>query len=343
MHVLEGRSQSRMQVEDSSQVGDCRRAAQRLAESYAFDETLVGRVGIVATELSNNLVKHAGRGELLIQALHDADGVAIELVTIDRGPGMQVERCMRDGYSTVGTAGNGLGAISRLSSLFDVYSADGHGTVAVSRIDKDSSTNPHRAAARKRATEFGAISLAVAGEIECGDTWRIADSGEIVAIMVVDGLGHGPLAATAARAAADAFVERPFDPLSETMQHLHHALSGGRGAAAACAMLRAGDSKVRYCGVGNISGSIVSAQRSRGMVSHNGILGVQLLRKQQFEYECGPGDRVVMHSDGLSARWSLSSYPGLSVRHASVIAGVLYRDHARPRDDVTVVVSGPRP
>jgi hypothetical protein len=54
------------------------------------------------------------------------------------------------------------------------------------------------------------------------------------------------------------------------------------------------------------------------------------------------GDRVVMHSDGVSARWSLSAYPGLFVRHAAVIAGILYRDHARSRDDATVVVSGAR-
>lgn len=50
-----------------------------------------------------------------------------------------------------------------------------------------------------------------------------------------------------------------------------------------------------------------------------------------------------LHSDGMSARWSISSYPGLFVRHAAVIAGVLYRDHARARDDVTVVVAGIRP
>jgi anti-sigma regulatory factor (Ser/Thr protein kinase) len=342
MHLLESGSQSRMHVQDSSQVGECRRAAQRLAESYHFDQTLVGRVGIVATELANNLVRHAGRGELLIQALCDTDGITIELVTIDRGPGMQVERCMRDGYSTGGTAGTGLGAISRLSSLFDVYSAEGQGTVAVSRIEKQAAEAPARPAPRKSAPEFGAINLAVAGEIECGDAWRIAARGESLAMMVVDGLGHGPLAATAARATVVAFSERPFDPPAEAMQHFHHALSGGRGAAAACALLDTGNSKVSYSGVGNISGSLVSTQKSRGMVSHNGILGVRLPRKQQFEYDCSPGERIVMHSDGMSTRWSLSSYPGLFFRHAAVIAAVLYRDHARNRDDVTVLVSGIR-
>jgi anti-sigma regulatory factor (Ser/Thr protein kinase) len=332
-----------MQVEDASQVGACRRAVQRLAEAHEFDETLVGRAGIIATELTNNLIKHAGRGEILLQAIHDGLDVTIEMVTVDRGPGMSVDQCMRDGYSTAGSAGTGLGAISRLSSLFDVYSTEGKGTVAVSRIAKQAVAGATRGKAAQFGLEFGAISVPVLGEVECGDLWRIATHGNATAILVVDGLGHGPLAATAASAAAAAFGSRPFDVPSETVQNMHHALAGGRGAAAACALIDSANSKLSFSGVGNISGSVVSAARSRGMVSHNGILGVQLLRKQQFEYDCHPGDRVVMHSDGLSARWSLKAYPGLFLRHAAVIAAVLYRDHARPRDDVTVVVSGARP
>jgi anti-sigma regulatory factor (Ser/Thr protein kinase) len=330
-----------MRVEDVSQVGDCRRAAQHLAHTYDFDETLVGRVGIIATELTNNLVKHAGRGELLLQAIGDGQSVAIEMLAIDRGPGMSVERCMRDGYSTGGTAGTGLGAISRLSTLFDVYSADGQGTVAVSRVAKQAAPGSARPAAMA-VPEFGSISIALQGETECGDIWRIASREGSTAILVADGLGHGPLAATVASAAAAAFEKQPFDSPAESMQHLHDALLGGRGAAAACAVIDSGRSTLAYAGVGNIYGAVISADRSRGMVSHNGILGVQLPRKQQFDYPCTLEDRVVMHSDGMSARWSLQTYPGLFSRHAAVIAGVLYRDHARPRDDVTVVVSGAR-
>jgi hypothetical protein len=270
---------------------------------------------------------------LLVQALHDGAEATIELVAIDRGPGMNVNACMRDGYSTVGTPGTGLGAISRLSTLFDVYSLIDRGTVVVSRIANQ---------ARAESPAFGAICLAVAGEIECGDTWRIAERSDAMAILVADGLGHGPLAATASRAAAAAFIERPFDPPSEIMQRLHGALSGSRGAAAACAALKPQSARVTYAGIGNIAGCVLSAERSRGMVSHNGILGVQLLRKQEFEYDYPEASRVVMHSDGMSARWSIDSYPGLADRHASVIAAVLYRDHARDRDDVTVVVTGHR-
>lgn len=331
-----------MPIEDASQVGECRRMAQRLAEAQYFDATQAGRVGIVATELANNVLRHAGRGELLLQTLHDGSNVSVEMVAIDRGPGMVVETCMRDGHSTAGTAGTGLGAISRLSTLFDVYSLRDQGTVAVSRIQKQ---GPAAADGDRhfRSAPMGAVNIALQGEIECGDTWRIAAAAEQTAIMVADGLGHGPLAATASQAVAQAFAERPFEPPSEAMKRYHGKLSGSRGAAAAVAILDWQQAKVTYGGVGNISGSIASSERSKGMVSHNGALGVQLLRTQQFEYQVVPGSKVVMHSDGLSARWSLTNYPGLVQRHESVIAGVLYRDHARARDDATVVVLGARP
>jgi len=52
-----------------------------------------------------------------------------------------------------------------------------------------------------------------------------------------------------------------------------------------------------------------------------------------------------MCSDGLATHWSLEPYPDLARRHPGVVAGVLYRDHSRRRDDVTVVAArlGPRP
>ncbi len=45
-----------------------------------------------------------------------------------------------------------------------------------------------------------------------------------------------------------------------------------------------------------------------------------------------------MHSDGLSSQWDLGAYPELRTRHPSIVAGILYRDCCRKRDDVTVIV-----
>jgi anti-sigma regulatory factor (Ser/Thr protein kinase) len=335
--VISG-SQIRIALSDESGIGECRRNARQLAEAYDFDEVSAGRIGIIATEMAANIVRHAGRGEILLQVLDDGATPELEVLAIDQGPGMHdMDECLRDGYSTAGTAGEGLGAILRLSNTFDLFSVAGHGTVVLSRTTRKQDLA--RPAPRRSSLEIGAISVAVAGEIECGDTWRVAEGDSMVSILVADGLGHGPLAASASKAAAAAFTLRPFEEPSVSMQNFHRALSGGRGAAAACARLNVADMTLNYAGVGNISGSVVTRDRSRGMVSHNGTLGVQLLRTQQFDYEWPLGSRVVMHSDGLSARWSVTAYPGLHLRHSAVVAAVLYRDFVRRRDDATVVVA----
>jgi anti-sigma regulatory factor (Ser/Thr protein kinase) len=326
-----------VEVSGQSDIGECRRSAKRLADGFQFDETGAGRIAIIATELATNIVRHAGSGEVLLQVLDDGVSPEFEVLAIDQGPGMRdMDACMRDGFSTGGTAGHGLGAVSRLSGTFDLHSTEGKGTIAIARIARAQDSGQF---GEPRSIELGAISIAVAGEIECGDTWRVAECGTRVSILVADGLGHGPLAATAAQGAATAFIAQPFEDPSMTMQTLHRTLSGTRGAAAACALLDMAGSSIKYSGVGNIVGSVVTAERARGMVSHNGTLGLQLLRNQQFEYEWPGGSHIVMHSDGLSARWALQAYPGLRMRHPGVIAAMLYRDFVRRRDDATIIVA----
>ncbi len=336
-------TQTQLAVTDPSSVGECRRTAKRMAEASGFDEPTTGRICIVATELASNMQRHAGSGVLLVQMLDDGRQPALELLAIDKGSGMtDVSHCMRDGFSTAGTAGTGLGAVARQSSVFDLHSAPGKGTVVMSRIlGKHSNGDLH--AARTPSLELGAICVAIEGEIECGDSWRVAEDGAMVGMMIADGLGHGPLAAVASTAAAGVFERNPFEPPAMAMTGYHRALSGSRGAAAACALLRAQPRTIQYSGVGNICGSVVFNGRGRGMVSHGGTLGSRTVRTQQFEYAWPEGSIVVMHSDGLSARWSLADYPGLDQRHSAVIAGVLYRDFGRPRDDATVLVARQRP
>jgi anti-sigma regulatory factor (Ser/Thr protein kinase) len=326
-------SQVKVTITDQSSVGECRRAARALAEAQGFDEVSLGRISIVSTEIATNILRHAGTGEVLIQMLDDGVHPELEILSIDRGPGMtDIDHCMRDGFSTGGTPGNGLGAVARLSSTFEVFTQPDQGTVLLSRTAMPSS------ATSKANLELGAISVAVAGEVECGDAWRVVDGGSTASMMVADGLGHGAAAATASKTAAEAFVSMPFEQPSSLMTALHGAASGTRGVAVACALAHADSDSIEYAGVGNICGSVVIEGKQRGMVSHNGTLGMQLLRTRQFEYRWPPGSCIVMHSDGLSARWNLGLYPGLAQHHPAIIAGILYRDFARERDDATVIV-----
>ncbi len=348
VRVIRAAAQLRAEARDQSDIGECRRIANRLAQLHGFDEEGVGKISIVVTELATNLVRHGGGGEVLLQVLDDEITPQFEVMAIDRGPGMRdVADCMRDGYSTAGTPGTGLGATARLSTEFDLFSEPGKGTIVLSRVARRRNSDPPvlRGAPPPDALplEIGAVCLPLAGEMECGDGWRVAVAGQAVTMLVVDGLGHGPLAATAARSAAQAFEERPIEEPVSVMETLGRRLFGGRGAVGACARLRVPEGKIHYAGVGNISGTIVEPHRSRGMVSLNGTLGLQSARGRQFDYEYSDDSVVVMHSDGLSARWHLADYPGLCSRHAAVIAGVLFRDYARKHDDATVLVARRRP
>ncbi len=333
IRAMNTHGQARIEVTDTSAVGEVRRALALLAEGVGLNDVDRGRAALVATELGNNLVRHAKGAAMLLRALRDPAGV--ELVAVDRGPGMaDLTRCMEDGYSTLGTPGTGLGAIRRQSTDFDVYTAP-TGTVLMARVL--AATSPR---APNGSLRWGVASMPAPGERESGDAWRVAQRDALTAVLVADGLGHGPLAAAASGAAGAVFDADPFARPAALVERIHAALQGTRGAAVAVAQVDASRGVVRYAGVGNIAGTLAAGVESRGMFSHNGTVGVQLRGVQEFEYPLAPGARLVMHSDGLNTRWRLAGYPGLAARHPSVIAGVLFRDSLRGRDDAAVVVAG---
>lgn len=323
------------EVRDASQVGGARRAAVGLAGRLGFDEAAAGRVAIVATELAGNLARHANHGTLLVRAV-DGGTTGVELLALDRGPGLaDVARSLTDGVSTGTTPGTGLGAARRQSDEFDIHSAPGEGTVLLARL--------WRARGRPDAIlDVGVVCLPVPPEEESGDGWAVAPGPARSAILVVDGLGHGPSAAAAAQAATLEFQRAPNRVPLELVEALHPALRRTRGAAAAVLELDRERRVARYAGVGNISASIISAGASglasRSLVSMPGTLGHSVRRFHDFEYAWPPGALVVMHTDGISGAWRLDTSPGLASRHPAVIAGALYRGHARGRDDAAVLV-----
>jgi hypothetical protein len=293
-------------------------------------------VALVATELATNLVKHIeGGGVLLAQPIESPGAVGVEMLALDRGPGMfDVARCLQDGYSTRGTPGTGLGAVSRLSDLFDVYSLPGAGTAILSHVQAARGEGP------SYAFEIGALSIPKPGQEVCGDAWSVQGEGDRISLLVVDGLGHGPGAAVASQEAVRVFRSHPGLSPAEAVERIHGALRSTRGAAVAVAEINRTEHRVRFAGVGNIAGNILANGRSQGLLSHNGTAGAAVRKVQEFPYAWPRSAVLVLHSDGLASRWDLDRHTGLLARHPSLIAGVLYRDFSRGRDDVTVAVVG---
>lgn len=337
------------QVTDPSQVAEPRRAALALAARAGFSEERGGRLAIVVSELATNLAKHATGGELLLRELRresgspDVQGIevqGIEVLSIDRGPGMPDFALSRiDGHSTTGTLGHGLGAIERQSDFFQVYTTPS-GTVAVAHVERDGPGSGGQAS----RYHIGAVHVSMAGEEVCGDAWAWRSREDRIALLVADGLGHGPAAHAAATEAVAAFRRSHEAPPSQVIEQAHAALRATRGAAVAMLAIDTERGLAKYAGVGNISAVLLHAAGTRqSLVSHNGTAGHIMPRLQEYLYPVPPRTLIVMHSDGLGTHWDIAAYPGLQTRHPSIVAGVLYRDFSRRRDDVTVVVIRERP
>jgi anti-sigma regulatory factor (Ser/Thr protein kinase) len=320
-----------VQVTERSLVGEARRRASELASQEGFDATDVSRTALIVAELGTNLIKHAGGGELSIAPFEDGDGKGIELLALDKGPGIaDLQKSLTDGHSTAGSAGSGLGAIRRNSDVFAISSQVGRGTAVLARL---------RPRGQRVTGEYtvSSVSSPYPGEGVSGDGWTIKAIGNKLLVLLADGSGHGPLAHAAARRASEIFVERAAGIPQHIAESIHNGLGATRGAAIAIAQIDPLRGQVDFVGVGNISAILIEQRGVRRMVSHNGIAGHVVPRINSFRYPFQGAATIVLHSDGLSARWDLDQYPGLAVAHPSLISGVLYRDYRRGRDDATIV------
>lgn len=308
---------------------------QGLARDLGFDETRTGRAAIAVTEAATNLLRHGGGGSIFARSLACGDSLGIEVLVLDRGPGMaNFAWSAFDGVSTGGTQGTGLGAMKRQSDEFDVFTGREVGTI-LRMVFWNRETGADSA-----SYEIGAVCVPKAGETLSGDAWAFEEGAAGATFLVADGLGHGPDACRAAATAVDALRSRPHDSPIRVLDLAHGRMRATRGAAVAVMRHEHATGDIAFAGVGNISACFWQGANvpRRMMVSHNGIVGHNVHRSQEYRYPWTPGALLIAHSDGLESRWDVGSYPGLAACHASIIAAMLYREHSRKRDDVVVLV-----
>ncbi len=317
---------------DLSTIGQARRLAGAIGSQAGLDNAVLASLGLVVSELAHNAVKHAGGGELVIRVLASVPHAGVEVLCLDRGRGIpDVAESLRDGFSTTGTMGTGLGAVRRLAQEFDIYSGVGQGTAVVARL------HPGMASVAARPARAAGLALPVADETVSGDAWAARSSGTRTVVLLVDGLGHGSGAAEAANVAIRLFHAYNAEDLAALMTALSKGLHATRGAAAALADIDVARGELRYIGVGNIAARIVSGPTSHALVSHNGIVGHPTRTLHVLTYPWPRDAMLVMHSDGITNHWKPDTYPGLFRRDPALVAGVLYRDHSRERDDRSVL------
>jgi anti-sigma regulatory factor (Ser/Thr protein kinase) len=317
-----------MRVEDPSAAAACRSAAASLASRLQFPEARADQLALAVTEAASNLDKHAVQGSMLLRIARNDGRPGIEMVTVDAGPGFRdTNAALRDGHSTSGTLGIGLGAIRRLADFCDVYSVPGHGSALVARFGPAPPPAPLRCAGLVRP---------ITGETECGDVFGVAETAGVLTGVLCDGLGHGPLAASAATQAVAAALEDPAAEPAVLVERVHRRISHTRGGA--IGIVQATGTAVRFAGLGNIAAVILADDTRRSMISVPGIAGHQARAIRQFEYTAPAGAALVLHSDGISGRWDAAALPGLSLRDPLVVAAALLAQAGTRRDDAGVLV-----
>ncbi|MET7746632.1 ATP-binding SpoIIE family protein phosphatase [Streptomyces sp. NPDC005385] len=372
-----------------------RGAAAALGRRIGLGEQRTSELVLAVAELAGNLAKHAVDGSLLLRVLRNEATAGVEVLAVDQGPGMaDVPEALRDGMSTAGTLGIGLGAVQRLADSFHIHSRTGLGTVQVARFWP----RPAHATVAGEPV-VGGITRPIGGEQVCGDAWAARiDTGEPepqptpadasrraslttssswaaltdrapanvtstlgssrrpggegrpsavrgavagpdtgVLVMSCDGLGHGPMAAVAAQAAVRAFKTSTARTPEQAMEQVHRALRGTRGAAVAIARLEA-DGRLLFCGVGNITAAVVTSTGRRTLLSHPGIAGHQMHQLRTYEHRIPAHGILVMHSDGLSERWTHGDLTGFLPHPPALIAAALLRQAGTRRDDASAVI-----
>lgn len=341
-----------LEIKDEAHVGTARRVVHRFASGLGFDEKALAEIDIVVQEIGMNAARYATNGGWLHYTTPLGSTHGLELFYWDTGPGIyDLDRAIRDGVSTSGSLGAGLGAIRRLTDEFDVYS-----TVRVtSRLSFSERRTSHGTAILVRKWVAGALDDEMKGSMEArrfgvwtrrhpgeevsGDAYFIRTRNRATLLAVIDGLGHGEGAKEAADVAQDALDEWQGEPLDELLHAAHDALRSTRGAVIGAALIDEAKSRFHFAGVGNIMVRVFNGPEHISPLSTNGTLGARLGRLRVWSYSWSPGTTVIMASDGLSAAWDIESYPGLLGRCPQLMAGVLMRDYGRDADDATVLVA----
>lgn len=318
------------EITDESQVSDARRNIAKFAKFAGIEDKIIDRLAITCTEFGTNLIKHTSEGgRLIVQSLSQKETVGVEIYAIDSGRGMNTADCIKDGVSSAGSFGTGLGAVRRLSDESNFFSMNDVGTVIQTRTWNSPSKEPD--------FQFGAFTVPKRGEQISGDKWAIERTANYLYCMVIDGLGHGVEASDAARLAKKRFLENLNAPPSEVLKTIHLSLRGSRGAVGAVARIDFERGVVDYSGLGNIAGIVSTSDQRKHMVSMNGTLGYEGRKINQLSIPWNPSSVMVMHSDGLDSK-TFHSLDDVREEPAQIIAGWLYMRHAKSIDDETILV-----
>jgi anti-sigma regulatory factor (Ser/Thr protein kinase) len=323
---------------DRSYLAVVKKEIHKIATQGGFNPQKLNEIDLIVAELGTNLIKHTTGGEILAAIVQVDGGIALELISIDNGPGIaDPDKMVLDGMSTTQTLGHGLGSIRRFSDTFEIYSKKDWGTVLLSRVSHKTSSSKK---VKKIPIHLRALVVAKPGEIVSGDgSYCMMTGNGLIKLLVADGLGHGIEANRAFNEAVTAFKKDEGSSPAETLRHMHEAIRKTRGMVATVVVVDPVEKTWKICGVGNISAKLSGFQHTKSYLSYNGIIGHNIphtLNDQelsQSDYQ-----QIILCSDGIKSRWEHAKHPAIQKYDLIVQAAALYKDYGRKTDDMSVII-----
>lgn len=111
-----------------------RQKVRMLAAEIGFSPMQQAMLAAVITELAQNIIDHAGRGEVLFHGIEDSGRRGIALIARDQGPGiLDIKEAMQASYTVAGGLGLGLRGVKGLVDSLEIISGPGRGTTVTAR------------------------------------------------------------------------------------------------------------------------------------------------------------------------------------------------------------------
>ncbi len=348
-------------ISQAVDVAVVRRMAEDAARRLSFSDVRRDEAMLVASELAQNHLGHHTKGGLVrISGMVINGAPCLTIASLDEGPGIpDVDEALKDGFSTSGGLGMGLGTVKRLADRFFICSGRvgtspcpdlgpyaSFSTVVTALLrDREEQAYPSvdslpRFCIPGRGLDLAALIRPYSGQTYSGDGMFCQDDGRFCRICLVDATGHGRPAAEVSCMVMDTLAGLSLNlGLDEVLRALGASLAGSAGASIYIVLLDRDLCEVRTAGVGNVACIFYLDGDRRGAVCQPGVLGNGHLTYERCE-TYGFSSRVLcfMHSDGVKPPMDLS--PGLALQPfpSDVWGQIFFRPDPSIEDDASLVV-----
>jgi negative regulator of sigma-B (phosphoserine phosphatase) len=192
--------------------------------------------------------------------------------------------------------------------------------------------------------EWGTAALALDEGRESGDLCLVVPLAHGMLVAVVDGLGHGAIAASVARRATEILRRHAHEPLNALVGYCHAGLRHTRGAVMSLAFFHRFDGMMSWIGIGNVEGRLLRANANGDsncefLLLHSGTVGDRLPILQERRLKVGPGDTLIFATDGIRHDFTGSSRIDET---PSQIAERILKRYITSSDDALVLVARTR-